>query len=499
MFKSLISLMLISTIYLQSCASRPPVDNPRNPAAEGRIPSDRGFLTTVEGVMGGLGRCQAPSAKELASVDQKIHRLKVDGSVLDVAKFGKRTVENYLEDFFFQEIAFRSHSTTICQLKFLNSYFDSSAISSPLNENGWKIYSQYHKVLNQMLVLRNEKKSVQNSIRAGHDPMDRSSAQAQNDLKGARLGEEVAGLDQGINSIIAQIAFGQHKNVREALRNLSIQDQVNESEFISVYSDGLQDLRPKLEKAERYFDKKKDKDGFYEISRGDKIAFVQSGRADHLLKEIDPEGNKLACRIKAQYSSGPVTTQLLVMLGLLAASVATDGAAAVLVGLGMTASMIADVQHQCFRPTMNISSTEVNSCDVNKIAASSIEEASMISCGVSVAFMTLPVLMSFAKQVKLSANSLKAAQRSSSELVVAKEAAEAEIVVTARALKAVDEPIIPINISSKVRTEVESCLTQMPKAVTTKLRAKFKNQSEKQTVKDLQDIQDLRRINGNCR
>lgn len=492
----------MSVVLLQSCATRPPTqESLREPAGEGRIPSDRGLLTSVEGVMGGMHRCESPTAKELASVDKKIPRLKIAGSVNDVAKFGKRTVENYLEDFFFQEIAFRSHMTTQCQLKFLNSYAQDSSVSSPLNENGWKVYGQYHRVLHQMMTVRNEKKSFQASIRSGHDPMDRSSIQAKRDMQGAVLGEEAAGLDQGINSIIAQIPFGQHKDVREALRKLALEEEVSEKDFISVYSDELDELRPKLEKAERYFDKKKDKEGFYEISRGDKIAFVQSGRADLLLKEIDPEGTRLACRIKAQYSSGPVTTQLLLMLGLVVASVATDGAAAVLVGLGMTATMIADVQHQCFKPTMNISSAEVNSCDVNRMAASSIEEASMISCGVSVAFATLPVLMSFAKQVRLTANSLKAAQRSSSELMaVEKLSSEADIVVVARrAVKVVDEPVIPKTIPAKIASEVESCVTELPKEVKNKLRVKFQSQSEKQTVKDLQDIRDLRRINGNCR
>ncbi len=92
----------------------------------------------------------------------------------------------------------------------------------------------------------------------------------------------------------------------------------------------------KMVLAEKFYQERVERNGpskgLYRIGRGEKIAFMQSGQAEALLKEIDPKGrfdNKLSCRLRAQYKKGPATTQLVAITALIAATVATDGMAAI--------------------------------------------------------------------------------------------------------------------------------------------------------------------------
>ena len=510
----------MNLILLGSCSSLQK-ESHRIPAGEGRIPTGPGIFSRAEGFIGGNYNCQKPTAQELSLVDQKIAHLKIDGHASDVAKFGNRMVENYIEEIFFQELAFRSHAATSCQLSFLKSYFNDRDIAHTLNENGWRSFEPYSSVLHKMIISKNEKSSQAMLLRMGHDPMDRSSYAAERMIQAAKLSEEASGLDQAINVIIAQIPMGTHKVVRDGFRKLILQPSIREDDFLSTYSESLEKLKPKIQAADDYFRENLDKDGFYKITRGDKIAYMQSGRAEGLLKEIDPKGDKLACRVRAQYSKGPATVQLAGMLGLIVASAFTDGAAAVLVGLGMTATMVADVQHQCFQPTMNVTSQQTLTCDPKQMAITSLSEASMLSCGVSVALLALPAVTSFSMELRASYKAARAGQRTALEIaeaekvaLLAKEAQmakaatiEDEIVVVARRRTfKIDEPVIPApkavassQAYAKVVDEVRPCIEKMPADVQKKLRDKFRSQSEDQTAKDLRDIRDLRRINGNCR
>lgn len=490
--KRLISVFVATAMFLPTLTHGPNERPVRGVASEERSHKTRGALTIVEGIVGGIHKCQSPTAQELSFVPQKIGRTEIDTSEL-----GKKAAENYLEDLFFQEMAERSQAATTCQLNFINSYFTDRKIENALNENGWKVFQSFHEVLHKMIITRNEKHSMAENIKMGHDPMDRSSAQANLDMQGAQYREEARQLDQAINAIIAQVPLGSHLIVRNALRKLALEKGVREPDFIHRYSRSLEDLKPKLQEAKEYFESKHDRNGTYKISRKDKIAFMQSGRASVLLKELDPEGTRLACRMKAQYSTGPATTQLVGMLGLLVASAFTDGAAAFLVGLGMTGSMIADIQRECFKPTMNITSESLT-CDPKQMAATSISEASMVSCGVAVGFMAVPAVSRFASEIKTGVKSFQKA-KSVSQI-------ESELAVVAKAKVPGEKPIVPTTFSPKnsaelkiIQSELGNCIESLPKDLQKRLRTKFHNQSEEKTLSDLRDMRDLRRINGACK
>lgn len=471
----------------------------REPAAEGRTNKTRGVLTVVEGFVGGIHRCQDPTKEELSLVPSRLSHSKVVGPAPDAGPFDKGLVTNYLEDLFFQEMAHRSHAATTCQSDFINSYFNDRSIENTLNGNGWIVFQSFQDVLRKLIITRNEKFSMSENIRLGHDPMDRSTAQMNLDIQGAELREEARELDLAINAIIAQIPLGSHVLVRDALRKLALVEHIREPDFIDSYSKSLEALKPKLQKAKEYFDGKLDKNGTYDISRKDKIAFMRSGRASVLLGEVDPEGTRLACRLKAQYSSGPATTQLVAMLGLLVASAVTDGAAAFLVGLGLTGTMINDIQRECFKPTMNISAEKTLTCDPKQMARTSITEASMVSCGVAVGFFALPTVRTFASEIK---SGLKAYQK-------AKNVSKIDNELFASAQKAaatvVEKPIIPkvspANTAElkALQSELGACVESLPKDLQKRLRIKFHNQSEEKTLRDLRDMRDLRRINGACK
>lgn len=477
------------------------------------VPADRSLLTRAEGFIGGIYKCQKPTAQELKIADEKIAHLRLNGSVHDVAKFGERTLENYLEDLLFQEMAFRSHKATTCQIEFLERYIQDRAFSGDIDEKSWKIYEALHPALFKMLASRNNKASMKTTIQMGFDPGDKSVAQAKQKEKAALLGESIGVIDFTINQLIAQVPLGSQKMIQKAVRKLAERETVSKSDFTYAYSRGLQELLPKMKEAEEYFVSMIDKDKFYKISRGDKIAFMKSGMTEEFLKLLDPGGDRLACRVRAQYSKGAETTQFLGVLLLVGASLVTDGAAGIAAGLLLGASMVADIAHQCFRNTTNFTAQEIKKCDPMNMAHTMLDNASMMACGLTVGLTAIPALAPYLPELRAAYKSLRGLRTSPKDLVaIERMGLAADKLASSGASKLVQgverkavlestgDPIVVVAPKSlqfqRLSQEVEPYLKSLPLSIQNRLRLKFASQPDKQTIQDMKNIRDLRRLNA---
>jgi len=111
---------------------------------------------------------------------------------------------------------------------------------------------------------------------------------------------------------------------------------------------------------------------------------------------------KLSCRFQARYVTGKMATDMLELIGLVAASAFTGGLPLAVRGvatLGVSAMTAASawkaVNNNCRTPTMLTSAEKT--CDPKMRAQATIEEASTLVCGATIAFSTVAALAPYVR------------------------------------------------------------------------------------------------------
>lgn len=379
--------------------------------------------TRIEGFFGGSWMCDPISLNDVQRVDCQAvpHYQVIYGSLDDL--------EPIFSEILFQEAARTGHNQVQCLNTFLNLYsppvrpsvldprnritlhtpssymaqqeYEAAAlaasqrVSRPFNQTAWNKFKEIRNNLHGLIQLKAEKESLLSSIRMGGDPGDHSAAETLRSQRQLELQNEIATISDVIKITVAQVPLGTMLNVYSVIMDMASQDSIpSRSTFENTYRDSLLRVREQVRRSVRSYDNALQSDGTYQLDRQYRLALAQGGGVRELIQNGIRDQDlrdKLSCRMRAYYVSGPQTTRILELLALSAVSFGTYSIVSaplrLIANLGITGATAIQVNYairdRCTQPTV---ASGLGTCDAEAMAAAATHEASMAMCAATVIF-----------------------------------------------------------------------------------------------------------------
>lgn len=379
--------------------------------------------TRIEGFFGGSWMCDSVSMDDLRRVDCQATPNYA------VIYENVRDIESVFQEVLFQQAAKTGHEQTQCLNTFLNLYAPpvresfltpgtrlrvhtpssyqaqqeyqagalaaSQSVSRPFNQMAWDKFKEIRDNLRGLIQLKADKQSQLTAVRMGADPGDHSRAESLRRQRQATLQSEVAAISDAIKIMVAQVPLGTMLDVYSVIMDMASEDNLpSQATFENTYRDSLLRVRDGIRRSVKSYDSALRSDGTYNLDRQHRLALAQGGGVKELIQSGVRDQDlrdKLSCRMRAYYVSGPQTTRIVELLALTAASFGTYSIASaplrLMANLSVTGATAVQinyaVQDRCSQPPV-VAGT--GSCDAEGMAAAATHEASMAMCAASIIF-----------------------------------------------------------------------------------------------------------------
>lgn len=351
----------------------------------GYAPNELDFATSAACSIGNSSSCLPISRETLNNLYSCSAHVDLVG---DVSQIGYLLLNRYADSVFFQEIANRSARATQCQLSIL------SGNTAPVVNSAWQVFQTLQPLLQALTQLRDQEAAAQDRELRALGAFARDGA-----VMGVlnRRTAKFQQIESSIEELLRQLPFGENEEVRASLRRMAGRS-ITPQQFSRLYGGTLPGLRAKIEEAQSELASVRDAStGEYNLSFSQKTELFLAPGADAFLRQMDPSGRSLRCRLNACYVNGPRNAQIASLILLGGATIVSLGTAApfLTVGLAVGAATLSANQaiHSCFQDTMNVTAEIQGSCTPETLARTTISQMSKTSCAVDASLALLDVAL----------------------------------------------------------------------------------------------------------
>lgn len=294
----------------------------------------------------------------------------------------------YADTTFFQELANRTVTATTCQLRVLEP-----SQRQPLVNAGANMFEQMQPLFQIMVRERSRLYQEKRSLDFGAaDPRTGGDFRRRQ----AALQEQIDGINNSIDQLIAQMPFGSQEPVKNALHGMAGR-AASTAQIRAAYNRALTEVRTSFEDASCTYQRiRNPRSGVYRLDQSQKIALYNSPGAADLIRRIDPDGDRLGCQLRRCYVNGPRNEQFVAIAALLGLTVLSAGTASPFVGavatLGSVAFSATQIENACRRPTITATAQSTEQCTASSMAQLTVSQTTYTGCAIEVALGSLDLI-----------------------------------------------------------------------------------------------------------